>query len=155
MHVENDRMNENTMNQSGTMSHNTDMGQNSSMSGGMGSSASQGYTGDLIASNMVEGTAVYSHDGDKLGSISHFMVSKKGGKVNYAVMSFGGFLGMGTDEYTMPWEKLQYDESKGGYVVDVTKDQLDQAPRYNANSQNDREYYEGVNSYYGISAASW
>ncbi len=103
----------------------------------------------LIASNMVEGTSVYNRNGDKLGSISHFMVSKSGGKVSYAVMTFGGFLGMGTDEYTLPWSKLDYDVNKEGYVVDVTKEQLDAAPRYDRTSENGREYYEGVSTYYG------
>jgi PRC-barrel domain len=112
-------------------------------------------THDLIASDRVEGTAVYNRDGEKLGSIAHFMVSKRGGKVSYAVMSFGGFLGMGTEEYTLPWEKLEYDTEKGGYVVDVTKEQLGDAPKYSRSDDYDRTYYERVSGYYGYPTPMW
>lgn len=106
---------------------------------------------DLIASNRVEGTAVYSRSGEKLGTISHFMVSKRQGNVAYAVLSFGSFLGMGGDEHSLPWDKLDYDESQGGYVVDITKEQLADAPRYSVerSAEYDRTYYDGVSDYYG------
>ena len=52
-------------------------------------------TGNLISSNKVEGTSVYSTDGEKLGSIDHLMIGKRSGRVEYSVMSFGGFLGIG------------------------------------------------------------
>jgi sporulation protein YlmC with PRC-barrel domain len=113
-------------------------------------------THDLISSEKVEGTAVYNRNGDKLGSISHFMVGKRDGRVSYAVMSFGGFMGLGTDEYTLPWEKLEYDTGKGGYVVDVSKEQLDQAPRYDSdNNDYDRNYYDDVSGYYGVPTRNW
>lgn len=114
-------------------------------------------TPDLISSDKVEGTAVYNHAGEKLGSISHFMVGKRDGRVSYAVMSFGGFLGMGTDEYALPWEKLNYDVDKGGYVVDITKELLNDAPKYarDRTDEYDRRYYEGVSSYYGSQAPIW
>lgn len=82
-------------------------------------------THELISSEKVDGTAVYSRDGDQLGSIHHFMVGKRDGKVRYAVMTYGGFLGMGGDYYPLPWDALTYDSDKGGYVVQITKDQLD------------------------------
>ncbi len=68
----------------------------------------------LIASNKVEGTAVYSREGEKLGSIYNFMVDKQSGKVEYAVLQFGGFLGLGSDYYPLPWDVLAYDVSQGG-----------------------------------------
>ena len=112
---------------------------------------------DLIASNRVEGTAVYDRSGNKLGSISHFMVSKRQGSVAYAVLSFGGFLGMGGDEYTLPWDKLDYDTAQGGYVVDITEEQLKGAPRYERDRSDDydRTYYEGISGYYGTSRPIW
>jgi hypothetical protein len=64
-------------------------------------------------------------------------------------------MGMGTDEYTLPWEKLEYDISKGGYIVDVSKEQLDQAPRYESNTDYDRSYYENVSGYYGSPTRDW
>ena len=54
-------------------------------------------TRELIASNKVEGTAVYDLDGERLGTITNFMVDKRSGKAEYAVMQFGGFLGIGAD----------------------------------------------------------
>ena len=66
----------------------------------------------LIASNKVEGTAVYNRQGEKLGSVYNFMVDKRSGKVEYAVMSFGGFLGMGDSYHPLPWSVLTYDTSQ-------------------------------------------
>jgi sporulation protein YlmC with PRC-barrel domain len=92
-------------------------------------------TASLIASNKVEGTAVYGIDGDKLGSIYNFMVDKRLGQVEYAVLQFGGMLGLGSDFYPLPWEVLEYDEDQGGYVVELTKDQLKEAPHFAANEE--------------------
>jgi sporulation protein YlmC with PRC-barrel domain len=107
---------------------------------------------DLIASDRVEGTAVYNHDGERLGKIENFMVGKRSGQVEHAVMSFGGFLGMGEDYYPIPWQKLTYDTDKGGYVVDIDKAQLDDAPRYTADHtpEYDQDYNRRVYDYYGV-----
>lgn len=90
-------------------------------------------TNTLIASNKVEGTAVYNSDGEKLGSIYNFMVDKQSGQVEYAVLQFGGFLGIGSDYYPVPWAALEYDEEQNGYVIDVDKQFLENAPRYSGN----------------------
>jgi sporulation protein YlmC with PRC-barrel domain len=107
---------------------------------------------DLIASDRVEGTAVYGRDGERLGTISHFMVHKRSGKVEYAALAFGGFLGVGTDEYPLPWNKLEYDSAKGGYVVDLNKEALEGAPRYAAHHRPDYDddYSRNVSNYYGV-----
>jgi hypothetical protein len=81
-------------------------------------------TASLIGSDKVEGTAVYGPDDRKIGTVQRVMIDKISGKVAYAVVSFGGFLGMGEDYYPMPWAKLDYDTSLGGYRVDITEDQL-------------------------------
>ena len=73
-------------------------------------------TSTLISSDKVEGTAVYNREGDKLGSIHTLMIDKVSGKVAYAVMSFGGFLGMGDRYHPLPWNVLTYDTSQGGSV---------------------------------------
>ena len=83
-----------------------------------------------ISSSKVEGTKVYDRNGDKLGSIDDLVIDKISGQVRYAALEFGGFLGMGTDRYPLPWSKLQYDTEKDGYVVDLTTEQLDKAPKY-------------------------
>jgi len=90
-------------------------------------------TETLIASNKVDGTTVYNTEGEKLGSIYNFMVDKESGQVEYAVLQFGGFLGIGSDYYPVPWAALEYDEEQGGYVIDVDKEFLERAPRYSAN----------------------
>jgi hypothetical protein len=87
-------------------------------------------------SDRVEGTNVYDPSGNKIGSIARLMIEKISGKVAYAVMSFGGFLGVGDDEHTIPWNKLEYDTSLGGYRTDITEQQLRGAPSF----YRDRDY---------------
>lgn len=108
--------------------------------------------GDLIASDRVEGTAVYNRQGERLGKISNFMVDKRSGQVRYAVLSFGGFLGMGHDHYPLPWSMLTYDTDQGGYVVDLDKQLLDNAPRYGTDQRPDYDegYVRNVYQYYGL-----
>jgi len=105
-------------------------------------------TTSLIGSDKVEGTAVYGADGKKIGKIERVMIDKITGKVAYAVLSFGGFMGMGEDYYPVPWATLKYDTNLGGYLVNLTKDKLEKAPKYtsstgwNWNRENDRRVYE-------------
>ena len=108
-------------------------------------------TSQLIASDKVEGTAVYNRSGEKLGSVYNFMVNKRSGQVAYAVMSFGGFLGMGSSYHPLPWHELTYDTSLGGYVVNRTKEQLEGAPHYSASelrSWDDTAYRGRIDNYY-------
>ena len=112
----------------------------------------QQRSAELIASDRVEGTAVYDRQGERLGSISHVMIGKRNGQAEYAVMSFGGFLGIGNDHYPIPWQMLNYDVEKGGYVVDLDKEKLAAAPRFSADlrPQYDRDYMSSLYGYYGI-----
>lgn len=107
----------------------------------------------LIASDKVEGTAVFDRQGEKLGTVKNFMVDKLSGRVEYAVMSFGGFLGMGESRHPLPWAALDYDPEQGGYVVDLDKDTLKQAPHYMQDNEPafDNAYNERVYKYYGFS----
>ena len=86
----------------------------------------------LIASNKVEGTEVYNRQGEHLGEVYNFMVDKFTGQVAYAVMSFGGFLGIGERYHPLPWKVLNYETTMGGYVVDLPKSKLEGAPTYAA-----------------------
>jgi hypothetical protein len=105
----------------------------------------------LIASDRVEGTRVYNLAGDKLGSIKNFMVGKVSGQAEYAVIEFGGILGLGSDYYPVPWHMLNYDTEKGGYVVDISKEKLDDAPRHGAEfPEYDHNYGQRVFDYYGM-----
>jgi sporulation protein YlmC with PRC-barrel domain len=85
---------------------------------------------DLIESDRVEGTTVYRSDGTKIGSIERVMIDKYSGQAHYAVMSFGGFLGLGHDHYPIPWAKLDYNPELGGYEVNITDAELKNAPHF-------------------------
>jgi hypothetical protein len=109
-------------------------------------------TGNLIGSDKVEGTAVYGPDNNKIGSIQRVMIDKLSGTVSYAVLSFGGFLGIGDDYYPLPWQSLEYDTTLGGYRTNVTEQQLRGAPKFgNDNDWNwaDASRNRTVNNYYG------
>ena len=107
-------------------------------------------TTDLIASNKVEGTAVYNRQGEKLGEVYNFMVGKRSGEVAYAIMSFGGFLGIGQKYHPLPWNALTYDTSKKGYVIDADKERLMRAPSYQAGEEpfSRPEYGQQVRDYW-------
>jgi hypothetical protein len=110
-------------------------------------------TGNLIGSDKVEGTAVYGVGEAKIGSIERVMIDKVSGKVSYAVLSFGGFLGIGDDHYPLPWQSLKYDEKLGGYVTGLTEDKLRGAPKYTENNSwnwSDPTAARSVDDYYGI-----
>src|SRR3954453_156940 len=91
-------------------------------------------TSNLIGSDKVEGTTVYGADRKQIGSVERVMIDKRSGQVKYAVLSFGGFLGIGDDYYPLPWQSLTYDESLGGYVTNITEDSLKAAPKYSDES---------------------
>jgi hypothetical protein len=97
---------------------------------GASSSVEHDESTDLIASNKVEGTAVYNRQGERLGEVHNFMVGKRSGRVAYAVMSFGGFLGIGQRYHALPWSVLTYDTNRGGYLIDADRDRLMTAPHY-------------------------
>jgi len=108
-------------------------------------------TVSLIGSDKVEGTAVYGADDRKIGSVQRVMIDKISGKVAYAVVSFGGFLGMGEDYYPLPWASLIYDTRLEGYRVAVTENQLKGAPKFNRNTDwdwSDRSRDRAVYDYY-------
>ena len=108
-------------------------------------------TTSLISSEMVAGTTVYNTGDEEIGSIHDIMLDKKSGNVAYAVMSFGGFLGMGEKYHPLPWSLLKYDTYKGGYVVNLDKQQLQNAPSYDRGSSFNwtPDYGRKVDSYYG------
>lgn len=109
-------------------------------------------TGGLIGSDKVEGTAVYRPNGHRIGTIERVMIDKHTGKVGYAVMSFGGFLGLGSNHYPIPWPLLVYNEALGGYEVAVADEELRGAPRFPAADPwmiEDRRNEAALYSYYG------
>jgi hypothetical protein len=84
----------------------------------------------LIASDRVEGTPVCRPNGEKVGTIDRLMIDKVTGKVAYAVLSFGGFLGLGERHLPVPWPRLRYNPDLPAYELDVSERELDRAPSY-------------------------
>jgi PRC-barrel domain len=111
-------------------------------------------TAHLIASDKVEGTAVRRANGDKLGTIKRVMIDKRSGKVAYAVMTFGGLLGIGDEYRAVPWSLLRYNERLDAYELNVTDDQLRNAPVLAAGWDTgslDRDWERSVHDYYRTS----
>lgn len=108
-------------------------------------------TSSLISSAKVQGTAVYNVDGERLGTIQHFMVGKQDGRVRFAVLSFGGLFGMGQSYHPLPWEKLRYDTEHGGYVLALSREQLQGGPAYGDEGEPDFNeiYGRRISDYYG------
>jgi len=108
-------------------------------------------THQLISSEKVNGTSVYDRGGESLGSVHHLMIDKYTGQVAYAVMSFGGFLGIGESYHPLPWKMLTYDTRLGGYVVDLDRSRLEGAPSYASREMpnwSDRSYTGRIDRYW-------
>ncbi|TXL82443.1 PRC-barrel domain containing protein [Vineibacter terrae] len=107
-------------------------------------------SGPLIAADKVEGTHVYNPAGEKLGFVDHVMLDKVSGRAVYAIMAFGGFLGIGEKFHPLPWSELKYDDSKGGYIVNLDKRRLQDAPAHaGTDFEWTEEYGRSVDKYYG------
>lgn len=105
----------------------------------------------LIASDRVQGTAVFNKAGDTLGTVKNFMVAKKTGQAEYAVLEFGGVSQIDSGYYPIPWEMLSYDTDKGGYVVDLSRERLRHAPRHgNDFPEYDHDYGRSIFEYYRL-----
>lgn len=106
--------------------------------------------GSTISAERVEGTDVYNTQGEHLGHIEDIILDKISGKVIYAVMAFGGFLGIGEKYHPLPWSLLKYDEGKEGYVVPLDRSQLEGAPSYNRDELRfgERQWDQSVYNYY-------
>ena len=108
---------------------------------------------ELISSRRVEGTAVYNPAGEKLGTIRSLMIQKRTGEVAYALLSLRGFLGIDRQVHPVPWEILAYDVDRDGYVVDLTREQLEKAPTFTLDSADrprERDEEDMLYAYYGV-----
>lgn len=105
----------------------------------------------LIASDKVEGTAVYDRSGKHLGRVQHLMIDKYSGQVAYAIASFGGLFGIGEDWVPLPWKALNYDTRVAGFVVDIDRARLEKAPHYASHETPDwseRAYTDEIEQYW-------
>jgi len=106
-----------------------------------------------VRATEVRGTEVYNREGEHLGHIDDFVIGKRDGRVQYVIMSFGGFLGIGEDYHPLPWDALHYDEGMHGFVVGLTREQLEGAPRYPREREPDWDdlvWGRTIYNYYGV-----
>lgn len=108
-------------------------------------------SGRLIAARKVNGTTVYGANGGKIGSIYDVMLEKNSGRADYAILSFGGFLGIGEKYHPLPWNQLRYDTQLGGYVVDLNRERLEGAPSFEQDELSAWDDYRSndIDTYYG------
>jgi len=105
-------------------------------------------THQFISSDNVHGTDVYGAGDQQVGEIDHLVIDKLSGRVTYAVMSFGGFLGLGESHYPVPWSALKYDPALGGYRTGITEEQLKDAPEFSGDNWNDRNWETRTHEHY-------
>ena len=113
---------------------------------------SSGPAHPLIESDHVEGTAVYDASGKRIGTIKRLVIEKVSGHVVYAVTAFGGFLGLGEETHTIPWEQLHYDTDLGGYKASVSETQLRNAPEFSRQDESllSSHEREALINYYAV-----
>ena len=104
---------------------------------------------NCISSEDIHGTAVYGPEAKQIGDIDHLIIDKVSGRVAYAVMSFGGFMGLGHSHYPVPWATLKYDTSLGGFRTNITEQQLRDAPDFSDDSWQDRSWEVRTHRHYG------
>ncbi|GGB17906.1 photosystem reaction center subunit H [Sphingomonas metalli] len=115
------------------------------------SNPSDAPTQILIQSNVAHSVKVESRDGDAVGSVYSFMVHKGSGRVTHAVLSLGGFLGMGKSFYPVPFQLLQFDPVRDLYVITIDRRLLEGGPSWANNAPVfDQAYADRVASYYGV-----
>jgi hypothetical protein len=114
-------------------------------------------TSRLISSEKVAGSKVENTKGDNLGHIEEIMVDKITGRVGYAVLNYGSFLGMGGKLFALPWDILKYDTRRDAYIIAIPEERLKNAPSFDANAWPDmgnRDFGKEIHTYYG-STADW
>lgn len=105
----------------------------------------------LIQSNKVDVMQVKSRDGDKIGSVYAFMVNKRSGQTMYAVLTIGGFLGLGKAYYPLPFALLAFEATSDSYIVTIDRRVLEGGPSWASNPPEfDQAYADRVASYYGV-----
>lgn len=107
----------------------------------------------VVRSTDVIGKKVMGNDGDGLGKIEEIVLDKVSGQTRYAVLSFGGFMGMGTDFYTLPWQSLSYCHESNTFKVNIDKDKLKAAKGFDKDHWPDfasESYIKSIHDYYTL-----
>lgn len=117
-----------------------------------GPDASHGPGPTLMGTDTLVGNDVYNKDSVDIGDIKEIMINMNTGRVSYAVLSFGGFLGMGEKLFAVPWEALKLDTTNKRFELDVNKERLEGAPGFDKNhwpDMADKTWEAGIHAYYG------
>ena len=115
-------------------------------------SGEQGPGPDLMGADTLIGNDVYNHNEEDLGDIKEIMLDVRSGRVSYAVLSFGGFLGMGEKLFAVPWNALTLDTVNKRFVLNVEKERLENAPGFDKDSwpnMADESWATEIHSFYG------
>ena len=107
----------------------------------------------LIPGRHVQGTKVYNAALEDLGTVDDVVIDAEAGRIAYAVLSCGGFFGLGERHYPVPWAKLRYEKEMGGYIADVERDVMHGAPSYGDRQSaqwNDEEWARAICAHYGV-----
>lgn len=107
---------------------------------------------EVLSAGTLVGDTVRNYEGEDLGKLEEIMIDLDEGRVAYAVLSFGGFLGMGDKLFAIPWEALTVDTENKEIVINVQKEVLEKAPGFDKDhwpKTTDREWLVGIYNYYG------
>lgn len=112
----------------------------------------------ILSSSSITGTNVTNQKGDNLGEIKDLMIDTEAGTINYAVLSFGGFLGLGDKYFAIPFEAFDVNTTTEKFVLNVSKDRLENAPGFDKNDwpkTNDTQYWDNLYNHYGVTRRSY
>jgi sporulation protein YlmC with PRC-barrel domain len=118
----------------------------------VGSDVHNGPGPQLMGADTLVGNDVYNHKSEDLGEIKEIMLDMRSGRIGYAVLSFGGFLGMGEKLFAVPWSALTLDTEHKRFVLNVAKENLKDAPGFDKDDwpdMADRTWEQGIHDYYG------
>lgn len=104
----------------------------------------------LLASNDVNGAAVFGEDGEKLGTVDHLVLDAVRGKIAYAVLAFGGVMGLGERTYSIPWGSIRFDAEKAAFITGISRRQIEEAPDRPDDWQEDRRWEERTFDHFGV-----
>lgn len=109
-------------------------------------------TPETFSIGKIEGSDVYLPDAERIGAIEGLLIDKRSGKVAYAVISFGGFFGIGEEHFPIPWAKLHYKAEIDAYEIEIDQEKLANAPKFSHEAAYDWSQAEGrqINDYYGV-----
>lgn len=119
---------------------------------GVGPDSRHGPGPHLMGADTLIGNDVYNEDGEDLGDVKEIMLDMRSGRVSYAVLSFGGFLGMGEKLFAVPWDALKLDTENKRFTLNVNKEQLEGAPGFDKNlwpDMADATWEKGIHDFYG------